>query len=156
MGGLASYHAGLRRPGSGHRARGVRPAARGGPRCQRTSPRRVRRGVQPDTDCRLGSATDRRSAGGRPVARDILERAIAELTASVAAVVEKLCLYPDTYPLVLAGGLFEHGLFHRLLTEQVGHELPHLKPVKPEHPPAYGAALLALAAGGRAGKETQR
>lgn len=93
---------------------------------------------------------------GDPVARDILERAIAELTASVAAVVEKLCLYPDTYPLVLAGGLFEHGLFHRLLTEQVGHELPHLKPVKPEHPPAYGAALLALAAGGRAGKETQR
>lgn len=93
---------------------------------------------------------------GDPVARDILERAIAELTASVAAVVEKLCLYPDTYPLVLAGGLFEHGLFHRLLTEQVGHELPHLNPVKPEHPPAYGAALLALAAGGRAGKETQR
>eukprot|EP00850_Spirogloea_muscicola_P007264 SM000036S13308 [mRNA] locus=s36:510769:513261:+ [translate_table: standard] len=99
----------------------------------------------------LSPLVRRAAAAGDFEAQRILEEAVQELTASVAAVEKALQLSgpdnSDPYPLVLVGGLLEDTEawnISQALLKYISRCLPAARPIKPMMEPAEGAALLAF------------
>lgn len=95
----------------------------------------------------LAALVQRATDAGDAVASQILSRAGAELAAAAASVVSRLGMRGETFPTILAGGIF-HGVLW--LTKDVTARLSEVAPRSEvrllDVEPAVGAVRLALAA----------
>lgn len=94
---------------------------------------------------RLVPLVSKAAAEGDEVARDILSRAVRELSDHLAAALERGGPWPEPPELVLAGGLLaEDGALHAAMSAAAAAHAVRLSPRRID--PALGAAKLALAA----------
>ncbi len=88
---------------------------------------------------------ERAAEAGDAVARELLVAAGKELGLAAAAVIHGLGMEQDAFEVVLAGGGFKTKLYLRqTLAETIRAIAPRATLIAPRHPPAMGAALLAL------------
>jgi N-acetylglucosamine kinase-like BadF-type ATPase len=104
------------------------------------------RNIRPSAIAALARTLQRAHEEGDEAAQSILERAATELTASAASVVEQLAMTNDSFPVILAGGIFQavpwlYAELGRRLPEDVA---PNCEVKLLDKPPAYGAVLLAI------------
>ena len=90
----------------------------------------------------LASLVEEAATGGDPAAEDLLEHAALHLARAARAVAGQLS-FPESFPLVLAGGVFRAcpSLYHRL---ENCLELPRAQPLRLAGDPARGAVTLAV------------
>ena len=85
---------------------------------------------------------------GDAVARDILQIAGERLSRTLGAVVHGLEMSDETFPVVLAGGLFQvPDLVRDAVVGSLERLAPRARAIEPRHDAAYGAALLAMQEG---------
>jgi len=84
---------------------------------------------------------------GDPIAIALLENAARELLSCAGSVVQRLGMQGDTFPFVLAGGIF-HAVpwLTEALTQRLPQLAPHASVARLTREPAMGAVTLALAA----------
>ena len=84
---------------------------------------------------------------GDPIAVALLENAARELLSCAGSVVQRLRMQADTFPFVLAGGIFQAvPWLTDALTQRLSQLAPHASVVRLTREPALGAVTLALAA----------
>jgi N-acetylglucosamine kinase-like BadF-type ATPase len=94
----------------------------------------------------LGPVVQRARDRGDEVATRLLDRAADELTAAAGSVASRLGMRDDTFPFVLAGGVFRAvPWMAKELPRRLGVVAPHSHVVLLEAEPAVGAVTLALA-----------
>lgn len=81
---------------------------------------------------------------GDGVAQQIVQQAARDLAMAAGAVVRKLALDQEPFPLVLAGGNLHSGPLLDALRERLQTKFPQATIQQPQVDPAIGAALLAL------------
>jgi len=81
---------------------------------------------------------------GDPIADAIVEEAAKGLAVAVQAVVARLHLTHQEFPLVMAGGNLRPGIFQQRVRHHLQSVAPKAIPIRPQVDPAVGAALLAL------------
>jgi N-acetylglucosamine kinase-like BadF-type ATPase len=81
---------------------------------------------------------------GDPVAQQITEDGAEGLAIAVKAVVTRLGLADQSFPLVMAGGNLRPGLFQEQVTSRILAFAPQATLIRPTLEPVVGAALLAL------------
>ena len=95
----------------------------------------------------IASVVQRAGDDGDAVARDILDRAAAELAAAAASVITRLAMRGQVFPTVLSGGVFR-GLPSLVpdVAARIREAAPRTEVRRLEVEPAMGAVSLALAA----------
>jgi N-acetylglucosamine kinase len=98
-----------------------------------------------DDIARYGKLVMEAAAGGDAVAIEILDRAGHELAECVLAVVRRLNITNEKFPVAHVGGAFHAGepLIAPLRAE-ILREAPHAELIKPLHTPVEGAAMMAI------------
>lgn len=95
----------------------------------------------------------RAAANGDPAARQLVDQAVRELAAHVAAILERMGPWPAPPPLLLWGGLVgEDGPLREGLVRELALAPVELRRGRID--PTMGAAKLALAAAARRGRTT--
>lgn len=83
---------------------------------------------------------------GDEVAANLLEEAAVQLAETAWAVIRKLEMQEDRFPLAVSGGVFKSSpLIRNRFLERITRQAPQAEPVEPKHPPELGAILLAKA-----------
>ena len=80
---------------------------------------------------------------GDPVAREILARASNDIIASLAAIVRRLDMRDDTFPIGVVGSVFKSRWAFDPLRPAIAVMAPHATLTEPRYPPEVGAALTA-------------
>jgi glucosamine kinase len=109
------------------------------------------RGLRKDEVAAFAASVYEEARNGDIVARRLFERAGRDLGAMVWAIVKRLHLETEAFPIALTGSAFASGdLLIDSLAASVHRVAPHARLVTPEMPPMAGAVLLAARAAGAA------
>jgi len=92
----------------------------------------------------LSILADLAARKGDVSARSILRRAGEEAAMSAEAVIKKLGLFKQEFPLVLSGSMFESDNFTRAVKLYIKQTAPNAKFIKPEEEPVLGAVKIAI------------
>jgi N-acetylglucosamine kinase-like BadF-type ATPase len=105
------------------------------------------KGLQRRAITRIAAVVQRAAAAGDAVAREILDRAAAELTSAATSEFTRLDMRGDVFRIVLAGGIFS-GIPSLVpdLTARLSDVAPRARIQRLDVEPAMGAVRLALAA----------
>ena len=88
-----------------------------------------------------------------PVALAIIEKHARYLIRAAVTIADKLAFSPDEQlSVVLCGGILEHAMMARLVSDEVRKRLPRASITHPLVDPAHGAALLAITQAKEAGR----
>lgn len=84
---------------------------------------------------------------GDPIATDILQRAGVELGQTTCAVIKRLGLGNESFPVATLGGVLQHSQSNPVmekLTKQIKEMAPYCSFIEPAYPPEIGAIMIGL------------